>query len=75
MHLSVLDYGVWDVVAFDEVAGIKFKDNDGVQIMKDFMASGSFSRGRDLISANASMVFVGNIDNDLIDEPLLAYIN
>lgn len=57
--------GVWDVVAFDEVAGIKFKDNDGVQIMKDFMASGSFSRGRDLISANASMVFVGNINQSV----------
>ena len=55
--------GVWDVVAFDEVAGINFKDNDGVQIMKDYMASGSFARGRDSISANAAMVFVGNIDN------------
>jgi len=53
--------GVWDTVAFDEVAGINFKDKDGVQIMKDFMASGSFSRGRDAINANASMVFVGNI--------------
>ena len=39
--------GVWDTVAFDEVAGIRFKDKDGVQIMKDFMASGSFSRGID----------------------------
>ena len=55
--------GVWDVVAFDEVAGIRFKDHDGVQIMKDFMASGSFVRGRDSINASASMVFVGNIDN------------
>lgn len=55
--------GVWDVVAFDEVAGIHFKDHDGVQIMKDFMASGSFVRGRDSINASASMVFVGNIDN------------
>ena len=55
--------GVWDVVAFDEVAGIKFKDQDGVQIMKDYMASGSFVRGRDSINADASMVFVGNIDN------------
>ncbi|HDH04535.1 MAG TPA: protease Lon-related BREX system protein BrxL [Nitrospirae bacterium] len=54
--------GLWDVVAFDEVAGISFKDKDGVQIMKDFMASGSFSRGRDQINANASMVFVGNIN-------------
>jgi ATP-dependent Lon protease len=55
--------GVWDVVAFDEVAGIRFKDHDGVQIMKDFMASGSFVRGRDSINASAAMVFVGNIDN------------
>ena len=52
--------GMWDVVAFDEVAGITFKDKDGVQIMKDYMASGSFSRGRDSIEAKASMVFVGN---------------
>ena len=57
--------GVWDVVAFDEVAGITFKDKDGVQIMKDYMASGSFSRGRDAISANASMVFVGNINQSV----------
>jgi len=55
--------GVWDVVAFDEVAGISFKDKDGVQIMKDYMASGSFARGRDSVSAYASMVFIGNIDN------------
>ena len=55
--------GVWDVVAFDEVAGIKFKDHDGVQIMKDFMASGSFVRGRGSVNASAAMVFVGNIDN------------
>ena len=57
--------GVWDVVAFDEVAGIRFKDKDGVQIMKDFMASGSFSRGRDVINANAAMVFVGNINQSI----------
>lgn len=55
--------GLWDVVAFDEVAGISFTDKDGVQIMKDFMASGSFARGRDSITAPASMVFVGNITN------------
>ena len=54
--------GLWDVVAFDEVAGISFKDKDGVQIMKDFMASGSFARGRDSVNAYASMVFVGNIN-------------
>src|SRR5450755_52064 len=54
--------GLWDVVAFDEVAGISFADKDGVQIMKDYMASGSFARGRDAINAYASMVFVGNIN-------------
>jgi ATP-dependent Lon protease len=57
--------GLWDVVAFDEVAGISFKDKDGVQIMKDYMASGSFARGRDAINAYASMVFVGNINQPL----------
>ena len=56
---------MWDVVAFDEVAGITFKDKDGVQIMKDYMASGSFSRGRDSIEAKASMVFVGNINQSV----------
>lgn len=57
--------GVWDVVAFDEVAGMTFKDKDGVQIMKDYMASGSFTRGREPISANASLVFVGNINGSV----------
>ncbi|WP_041646445.1 protease Lon-related BREX system protein BrxL [Aromatoleum aromaticum] len=57
--------GLWDTVAFDEVAGIHFKDHDGVQIMKDYMASGSFSRGREAINANASMVFVGNINQSV----------
>jgi ATP-dependent Lon protease len=57
--------GLWDVVAFDEVAGISFKDKDGVQIMKDYMASGSFARGRDAINAYASMVFVGNINQQV----------
>lgn len=57
--------GMWDVVAFDEVAGMSFKDKDGVQVMKDYMASGSFARGRDSISASASMVFVGNIDQSV----------
>lgn len=57
--------GNWDCVAFDEVAGIKFKDNDGIAIMKDYMESGSFSRGKNAKSANASMVFVGNINKDV----------
>lgn len=57
--------GMWDCVAFDEVAGINFKDKDGVQIMKDYMASGSFARGKEEIAANASMVFVGNINQSV----------
>ncbi|BCL39844.1 protease Lon-related BREX system protein BrxL [Nostoc sp. MS1] len=57
--------GLFDVVAFDEVAGISFHDNDGVQIMKDYMASGSFARGKAEISANASMVFVGNVNQSV----------
>ena len=57
--------GMWDCVAFDEVAGIKFKDHDGVQIMKDYMASGSFARGKEEKNAYASMVFVGNINQSV----------
>ncbi|MBN2326818.1 MAG: protease Lon-related BREX system protein BrxL [Candidatus Omnitrophica bacterium] len=57
--------GLWDVVAFDEVAGITFKDKDGIQIMKDFMNSGSFARGKEEKNAKASMVFVGNINQPL----------
>ena len=57
--------GMWDCVAFDEVAGIKFKDQDGIAIMKDFIASGSFSRGKEEKNANASMVFVGNINQSV----------
>ncbi|HPG64475.1 MAG TPA: protease Lon-related BREX system protein BrxL [Saccharofermentans sp.] len=57
--------GLWDCVAFDEVAGITFKDNDGVQIMKDYMASGSFARGKEEKAASASMVFVGNINQSV----------
>ena len=57
--------GMWDCVAFDEVAGIHFKDKDGVPIMKDYMASGSFSRGKDEKNASASMVFVGNINQSV----------
>src|SRR6266498_2270358 len=53
--------GFWDTVAFDEVAGIKIRDPDTIQIMKDFMANGRFSRGVEVI-ADASLAFVGNID-------------
>lgn len=57
--------GMWDCVAFDEVAGITFKDKDGIQIMKDFMASGSFARGKEEKNASASMVFIGNINQSV----------
>ena len=54
--------GMWDVVAFDEVAGISFSDKTAIQILKDYMESGSFSRGREELVAEASMVFNGNIN-------------
>ena len=57
--------GLWDCVAFDEVAGISFKDKDDIQIMKDYMASGSFARGKEEKAASASMVFVGNINQSV----------
>ena len=53
--------GYWDTVAFDEVGGIKVRDPDTIQIMKDFMANGRFSRGAEVI-ADASISFIGNID-------------
>jgi ATP-dependent Lon protease len=53
--------GFWDTIAFDEVGGIKVKDPDTIQIMKDFMANGRFSRGVEVI-ADASLSFVGNFD-------------
>ena len=56
--------GFWDTVAFDEVAGIRIKDPDTIQIMKDYMANGRFSRGVEVI-ADASMAFVGNIDQSV----------
>lgn len=56
--------GFWDTVAFDEVGGIKIKDPDTIQIMKDYLANGRFSRGVEII-ADASMVFVGNIDHSI----------
>jgi ATP-dependent Lon protease len=54
--------GLWDVVAFDEVAGIQFEDRTAIQILKDYMEAGSFSRGRESLTAEASMVFVGNMN-------------
>jgi len=57
--------GLWDVVAFDEVAGVRFKDPNGIQILKDYMESGSFSRGKEEVPAEAAIVFNGNLDGDV----------
>ncbi len=56
---------LWDVVAFDEAAGVRFTDKTGIQIMKNYMEDGTFSRGRELISADGSVVLVGNLDGDV----------
>lgn len=56
---------LWDVVAFDEAAGIRFTDKSGLNIMKGYMEDGVFSRGRDIITAEGSVVFVGNLDGDI----------
>ena len=57
--------GNWDCVTFDEVAGMSFKDMNAIQILKDYMASGSFARGKDQLNADASMVFEGNINDSV----------
>ena len=64
--------GMWDVVAFDEVAGIQFGDKSAVQILKDYMESGSFSRGREELVAEASIVFAGNINQPATTVPLIS---
>jgi ATP-dependent Lon protease len=56
--------GFWDNIAFDEVGNVRIKDTDTIQIMKDYMANGRFSRGQEVI-ANASFAFVGNIDQSI----------
>ncbi len=63
--------GFWDNIAFDEVGNMKIKDSDTIQIMKDYMANGRFSRGKEVI-ANASFSFVGNIDQS-IDQLVNSY--
>lgn len=63
--------GFWDNIAFDEVGNMKIKDSDTIQIMKDYMANGRFSRGQEVI-ANASFSFVGNIDQS-IDQLVNSY--
>jgi len=57
--------GIWDVVAFDEVANVKFDDSQGPAMLQTYMESGNFARDKMRIEGKASMVFVGNIDNPL----------
>lgn len=56
---------LWDTVAFDEAAGVSFPDKNGINIMKNYMEDGTFSRGKDVITAEGSVVFVGNLDGDI----------
>lgn len=56
---------LWDTVAFDEAAGVRFPDKSGINIMKNYMEDGTFSRGREIITAEGSIVFVGNLDGDI----------
>lgn len=57
--------GHWDVVSFDEVGGMKVQDPDTIQIMKDYMANGRFSRGITQVLAEASLAFVGNLNQSV----------
>lgn len=57
--------GNWDVVTFDEVAGMHFKDMNAIQILKGYMAGGAYARGRESFSGDASMVFEGNINDSV----------
>lgn len=57
--------GCWDCITFDEVAGMNFKDTNAIQVLKDYMASGSFARGKDQLNADASIVMEGNINDSV----------
>ena len=64
----------YDVVCFDEVSGISFDQKDGVNIMKGYMASGEFSRGKESIRADGSMVMVGNFDVDVEQQQRIGHL-
>ncbi len=64
----------YDVVCFDEVAGISFDQKDGVNIMKGYMASGQFSRGKENIRAEGSLVMVGNLDVDVEQQQRIGHL-
>ena len=64
----------YDVVCFDEVSGISFDKKDGVNIMKGYMESGEFSRGKESIRADGSMVLVGNFDVDVEHQQRISHL-
>lgn len=64
----------YDVVCFDEVSGISFDQKDGVNIMKGYMASGQFSRGKENIRADGSIVMVGNLDVDVEQQQKVGHL-
>ncbi|TVT30733.1 protease Lon-related BREX system protein BrxL [Marinobacter vinifirmus] len=64
----------YDVVCFDEVSGISFDQKDGVNIMKGYMESGEFSRGKENIRADGSIVLVGNFDVDVDHQQRIGHL-
>ena len=64
----------YDVVCFDEVSGVSFDQKDGVNIMKGYMESGEFSRGRESIRADGSIVLVGNFDVDVAHQQRIGHL-
>ena len=64
----------YDVVCFDEVSGVSFDQKDGVNIMKGYMESGEFSRGRESIRADGSIVLVGNFDVDVVHQQRIGHL-
>ena len=64
----------YDVVCFDEVSGVSFDQKDGVNIMKGYMESGEFSRGKESIRADGSIVMVGNFDVDIAHQQRLGHL-
>ena len=64
----------YDVVCFDEISGVSFDQKDGVNIMKGYMESGEFSRGRESIRANGSLVFVGNFEVDVEHQQRIGHL-
>jgi ATP-dependent Lon protease len=65
---------LYDVVCFDEVSGVSFDQKDGVNIMKGYMASGEFSRGKESIRAQGGIVMVGNFDVDVEQQQRIGHL-